>query len=98
MDFLLRALVGELCVGFALVLVFLALLLQLLLLVLEDAALVFLSSDVALDAEHQKDLLAELVVQFHVFCSSDDLVWNIHALEHLGQPLIDLSRQHQRLA
>lgn len=98
MDFLLRALVGELCVGFALVLVFLALLLQLLLLVLEDATFVFLSSDVALDAEHQKDLLAELVVQFHVFCSSDDLVWNVHALEHLGQPLIDLSRQHQRLA
>lgn len=98
MDLLLRALVGELCVGFALVLVFLALLLELLLLVLEDATFVFLSSDVALDAEHQKDLLAELVVQFHVFCSSDDLVWNVHALEHLGQPLIDLSRQHQRLA
>lgn len=97
-DLLLGSLVGELCVGFALVFVFLALLLQLLLLVLEDAAFVFFSADVALDAEHQKDLLAELVVQFHVFCSSGDLVWNIHALEHLGQSLIDLSRQHQWLA
>lgn len=97
-DLLLRPLVGELGVGLALVLVFLALLLQLLLLVLEDAALVLLAADVALDAEHQKDLLAEFVVQFHVFCSSDDLVGNVHALQHLGQPLIDLSRQHQRLA
>lgn len=93
-----RSLVGELGVGFALVLVFLALLLQLLLFVFQDAAFVFLSADVALDAEHQKDLLPEFVVQFHVFCSSDDLVRNIHALEHLSQSLIDLSRQHQRLA
>ena len=57
-DLLLGAFVGELGIGLALVLVFLALLLQLLLLVLQDAALVFLSADVALDAEHQKNLLA----------------------------------------
>lgn len=93
-----RSLVGEFGVSLALVFVFLALLLQLLLLVFQDAAFVFLSADVALDAEHQKDLLAKLVVQFHIFCSSDDLVWDIHALEHLGQSLIDLSRQHQRFA
>ena len=97
-DLLLGSLVGELGSGLALVFVLLALLLKLLLLVLEDAALVFLAADVALDAEHQKDLLTQLVIQFHVFCSSDDLVRNIHALQHLGQPLIDLSRQHQRLA
>ena len=93
-----RPLVGELGVGLALVFVFLALLLQLLLLVFQDAAFVFLSADVALDAEHEKDLLAELVVQFYIFCSADDLVWDIHALKHLSQSLIDLSRQHQRLA
>lgn len=48
--------------------------------VLEVPPLIFFLTDVSLNAEHQKDLLPQFIVKFHIFLSGNNLIGDIHAL------------------
>ena len=87
---LLVRLINDLVVAFHLLL-FLSTIYPLFL-VLQHPPFILFLSHVALHAEHQQYLLPELIVQIHILLTCCYLVRNIHALQHLSQPLIHFPR------
>ena len=90
MNLLLWTFIGELIGRLTPILIFLRL--QFLLLILQNPSLILFLADVTLDAEHQQNLLPQLVKQLNVLSCGDDLVGNVHPLQDLGQSLVDLAR------
>ena len=71
---------------------------QPLFLVLESPSFVLFLPNVSLDTKHKQNLLSQLIIQFNIFFSRDNLVRDIHALHHFYQSFVNFSWQIQWFA